>query len=147
MMQNPGLVAPLTGMVTAAAAITAARPTLAGDGVDITTWLVAGKFKPSRATFFLIPDGADRTIGAPTGGTAGFVEVWAYRPDRTGTKKWLLCATLPNYGGASIPLINASGGYIAGPISIPAGTERLHVAGTPSAGAPTYHVEPIEEFV
>jgi hypothetical protein len=146
-MHTPAVAAPLSQLVTAQTAITAARPTIAGDGVDINTWILAGKFRPTKATLHLQPDGADRTISNPTGGTAGIIELWGYKPDRTGgAKKWYLMGTIPTYSGATLPLITASGGY-ATMIEIPPGVERVHVAGTPSGGAPTFYVEPLEQFV
>lgn len=145
-MKTPSFAAPLTSLATAAAAITAARPTLAAHGVDCTGWIVGGKFRPTYATVHLLAEGAGQTVAAPTGGTANFIELWGYKPDNTGAKKWLLIAQLPIYnGGASITL--ASGGGYATIVEIPPGCERLQVAGTPSAGTPTFYVEPIEHFV
>ena len=132
---------------TASTAIVATRPVLATDGVDCSAMSSAGIY-PTRTLVFVQGDGATaaQTLAAPTGGTSG-PEVWMYRADRAGVSQWWLVgflnlkSTIPIPGGAAAP---GKGGYCEALAVFPQMGTRLAIAGTLSAGAATYFVEPLE---
>lgn len=135
------LTAPLPELVTESAIFAAARPTVVAEGVNLLPWAISGKFQPRRAAIYLQADGTTRTISDATAGSNG-VEIWIWRADRGGTKRWWLVDHLIN-GGADVVLVTP-GGVIVN-VDLPAGAERLYLAGAPSAGSPTYYAEPEEE--
>lgn len=142
-MDRVNLAAALTPLETLSA-IVGARPATANDGVAVTSWLKAfgnGGMLPVNATWFITSDGADCTIDSPAGG-AGGAELWAYKANKAGVKKWRIFGYL--MGGDQIPIVDAAGGAM-GPLVLVVGIERIAIAGTPSGGrSPTYHFEPVE---
>lgn len=117
-----------------AAAVTAARPSLADAGADVSAWRMGHGF--GRVLIEL--DGSEAaTLADPTGGTLG-VEVWANFG--TGTE-WRLVAILN--AGSDIPIVGAGQGW-AVVLDLGVDATRLHVAGTASAGTVTATYTPIE---
>jgi hypothetical protein len=136
------LIAPLPELVTAAAVISATRPTTIAHGVSIASWIQGGRFAFPNCTAFIQGDGANRTITSPTGGAAG-VEVWTWKNDAVGVGRWWLVGYLD--GGATVVVIDP-GGWAQLLEGVAIGT-RLCISGTPSGGAPTYFFEPIEHAI
>lgn len=117
-------------------AVTATRPTVAGDGVDITGWRANGIFAPPLAALFI--DGTiAQTVDAPTGGANG-AELWGYR-----LSQWWRLGYLND--GAAIEIAGGVQGY-AQEINILGIFERLAVAGTPSAGTTLAKMAPIDHW-
>lgn len=117
-------------------AVTAARPSAAGDGVAVTSWRTNGEFAPRLAAVFL--DGSTaQTLASPTGGSEG-PELWGYR-----LSQWWRIGVLNN--GADIPIVGASQGF-ALRVDVVGVFERLHVAATPSAGTCQASLAPIQEW-
>lgn len=117
-------------------AVTAARPSAPGDGVAITSWRTNGEFSTRLAAVFL--DGSTaQTLASPTGGADG-PELWGYR-----LSQWWRIGVLHN--GADIPIVGASQGFTIR-VDIVGVFERLHIAGTPSAGTCQASLAPIQEW-
>ena len=118
--------------------VTAARPSAASDGVDVTSWRWSnlGAFAPRRAVLFL--DGSQaQTLASPTGGSEG-PEVWGQV-----LGQWWRAGVVNN--GASVEIAGASQGA-ALEIVVMGVFERLAIAGTPSAGTCVAKLAPIEEM-
>lgn len=131
----------LTQLETAAVAI-GARPSAAGDGVDITTWKVNGQFGHVNCTAYIKSDGAGAcTVTSPSGGSHG-VEVWIGKTNNAGVFHWWLVGYLN--GGVDVDVPNNVGSAFS--LELAAIGSRLALAGVPSAHAPTYYFEPIETW-
>lgn len=117
-------------------AVAAARPSLAGDGVDITSWRTNGEFSSRMAALFL--DGsAAQTLTSPTGGTKG-VELWGYR-----LSQWWLIGIINN--GEDVVIVGTGQGF-ACEIDVVGIFEKLAIAGTPSTGSCQASLAPIQEW-
>lgn len=117
-------------------AVTAARPDDPADGVSILPWRINNKFSSPRAALFL--DGsATATLESPTGGSLG-VELWGFV-----LSKWWLIGYLNR--GEDIPITDGDRGF-AQQFDVGGVFERLAIAGTPSAGAVTAFLCPIESW-
>lgn len=117
-----------------ASAIMAARPTLAADGVDITTWPVK---RPAAFTVFLSNDAA-ATVTGP-GGVGTGPECFGYRAD---LGKWFMFGYLNRNQAITIPA--AADGY-AEIVQYAGLFDRLAIVCTASAGvALAAIVEPVE---
>ena len=119
-------------MVTATIA---ARPALATDGVDITTWRTSSTFTGAMAAVF-IAGSTTATVTSPSGGSSG-VELWGYR-----MTKWWLIAELRD--GRDISVTSTTGYSQA--VNVIGVYDRLAVAGTVSAGTATAQLAPIEAW-
>lgn len=119
-------------------AVSATRPSTGAHGVAVDGWRSAGSFSSPRATAFLTGDQA-MTIGSPTGGANG-VELWGYN---AGIGKWFLIGYLNN--GSVIPIVGAAQGF-AQEVDVIGVFDRIAVAGTPSVGAATAQLAPIESW-
>lgn len=117
-------------------AVSATRPSAAGDGEDITTWRMPEGFAPALAALLL--DGSEAlTLESPTGGAEG-PELWGYR-----LEKWWRLGVLNN--GADIAIAGAGQGF-ATEIAVIGAFERLAVVGTPTAGSATAYLIPLQEW-
>ena len=135
MSQQRALVALLEDKLVSVA-VAAARPAVAGDGVDITSWRTSGQFSGPLAAIFL--DGSQaQTINSPTGGASG-VELWGYR-----LSQWWLIGYLN--AGTAIPVVGVDQGFAA-EVNVIGIFDRLAVAGTPSAGTTTAKLVPMEQW-
>lgn len=114
--------------------ITAARPALATDGVDVTSWRTNLFFSAQMAEVLIDGDGA-MTITVPTGG-AGGVELWGYR-----LSQWWRIGFLND--GADIVIVGDLQGYAA-QVDLIGTFDRIAIAGTPSAGTAIAKLIPIE---
>jgi hypothetical protein len=117
-------------------AVTAARPAIGSDGVDVTSWRINGSFSTPLAALFVDGDRA-MTITSPTGGTAG-VELWGYR-----LAQWWLIGILNK--GDDIVIAGAAQGY-ACECDVVGIFESLAIAGTVSAGAAVGKLAPIQTW-
>jgi len=113
-------------------AVTAARPSAPGDGVDVTSWRTNGFSGASAAV--MLKGSAAATVTSPTDGAQG-VELWGYV-----LGKWRLIVELRD--GRDIT-VDADRGY-AQEANVIGVFERLAIAGTVSAGAVTGQIAPIE---
>jgi hypothetical protein len=121
------------GMATGATDI-GARPAVAADGVDITSWRPDSKRSPRLVQAF-IAGSAAASITEPASGTIG-VELWGYA-----LSQWWLLGALND--GAAIPIVSATQGF-AESLNEIGDFDRLAVAGTVSAGTATYVFAPLE---
>lgn len=134
----------LPEMETAGAPAIGARPATANDGVDITTWRSAG-FSPVTFLAHLVGAGADSLVTGPGGfnGASG-VEVWSLKRRKDGTTLlWELVGYLN--AGNGVVVLNGKAAMFT--VAAAAVGERLALAGSPSAGAPTYYFEPVEHMI
>lgn len=115
-------------------AISTTRPTLAGHGVDVTTWR-SNVFFSSQMAVLMIDGDAAMSITSPTGGASG-VELWGYR-----LSQWWRIGFLND--GQAVDIAGASQGYAA-QVDIIGIFDRLAICGTPSAGAAVANLIPIE---
>lgn len=115
--------------------VMAAAPTLAGDGVAITSWRISGEFSGPYA-WVSIYGSAPATITAPAAGGDG-VEIYGYR-----LGMWWLIAELRDGRDTTI---STTKGY-AQAVNIIGIFERLAVVGTVSAGTATVKLAPIEAW-
>lgn len=122
-----------TGRATAPLAI-GARPALAGDGVDVTSWRPDGKRSPRDLQLFIAGTVA-ASITAPGGGTVG-VELWGYKLGAW----WFNCSI---NGANAVPIAGAGQGY-AQPVYELGDFDRLAIAGTVSAGSASVVFAPLE---
>lgn len=117
-------------------AVSANRPTNAGDGVSILDWRTNGEFSSPIAALFL--DGTvAQTISSPTGGNDG-VELWGYR-----LSQWWLIGVLND--GADIVIVGSGQGR-ALEVDIIGIFEDLAIAGTCSAGSNMAGLAPIQTW-
>ena len=86
--------------------ISAARPSLATDGVDITSWRDNGTFAPPLAAMMISGDEA-MTLTSPAGGTRG-VELYGYSV-LNGSGHWWLIGYVND--GQDIVIASATLGY------------------------------------
>lgn len=128
------LVALLKDRATSAVAI-GARPSVAGDGVDITAWR-SGAFTCAQATV-LVDGSAAAALTAPGAGTEG-VELWGYV-----LSQWWLIGSL--HDGNQINIAGDSQGF-AQVLNDLGAFERLAVAATVSAGSATAKFVPMESW-
>jgi hypothetical protein len=119
-------------------AVSATRPTTAGDGVAVTSWQwpALGNAAPSGAVLFLDASEA-LTLASPTGGSDG-PEVWGYR-----LSTWWRLGYLNN--SIDIVIVGPAQGFAA-ELNIIGVFDRLAIAGTPSAGTVTASIAPINEW-
>lgn len=117
-------------------AISANRPSLATDGVDISSWRIHGQFSVPLAAVFIDGDQA-LDLSSPTGGTEG-VELWGYR-----LSQWWRIGVLHN--GSVIALAGNLQGFVQ-QIQIIGIFDRLAIAATPSVGAVVAKFGPIDQW-
>lgn len=115
------------------ATISATRPSGATDGVDTTGWY-SGGMAPGRV-YVAIDGSVAATLSDPTGGTAG-VEIWGYE-----SAQWFIVGILND--GADVPIVGGSQGS-AFVVDLGRAYDRLAIAGTPSAGAITSRIVPLD---
>lgn len=113
-----------------------ARPTLASDGVDILHWRTNGEFSTPLAAL-LIDGSLAMTIGSPAGGADG-VELWGYR-----LAQWWRIGVVND--GQDVPIVGPGQGF-GQAINVVGVFERLAISGTPSAGAATAILIPIQTW-
>ena len=119
------------------ATVTAARPSGAGDGVDITSWRWSGIGIGAPAWAALFLDGSEaQTLASPTGGDEG-PELWGYA-----MSQWWRIGVINN--GADVAIAGATQGA-ASRISVIGIFDRLALAATPSVGTCTVKLVPIQE--
>jgi hypothetical protein len=139
-----GTVRAIADLETSHVSISSSRPSGNSDGVDISSWHAytsnggTGPTGLSACMVVLAGDGTDRTISSPTGGTAG-VEIHAQILLADNTKKWCLVGTLDNGSNVAVP----GSGAAMRELALIGYAQRLAVAGTPSAGTPTYFFQPL----
>ncbi len=126
------LVAPLFELITAGTVV-GARPTVAGDGVDITPWRKSA-YTPELALVQLTGTLAASLL-APATGNDG-VELWGYV-----NGIWCFMGALK--GGAAIAIVGATQGHAEEVQHVGIAT-RLAIAATVSAGVVTATFTPIE---
>lgn len=129
------LVGLLTDKVTNAIAI-GARPALAGDGVDISSWKSGGTFLNPLMQVFIDGTGALDLTG-PAASTEG-VELWGYK-----LGAWYMFAHLN--GGAQIHVAGVGQGY-SEVVADLGDFDRLAVAATVSANAATVKFGAMESW-
>lgn len=117
-------------------AISATRPSLANDGVDVLSWRTNGEFSGPLAAVMLGGDQA-MTIGPPTGGALG-PELWGYR-----LSQWWVIGYVND--GNDVTIAGAAQGF-AQAMNIIGIFERLCIAGTPSVGAAVAKLAPIDSW-
>ena len=112
-----------------------ARPSGAGDGVDISSWSSGTDVTGPERVCLLLDGSQAATVDGPSGATTG-AEVWGY----LGTI-WYLLGYL--HDGADIPITGNAQGFALelGGVGI---FDRLAVAGDVSAGTVTYSFAPME---
>ncbi len=116
--------------------ISAARPSVAADGVDVTNWRTNNAFSSPFVALFI--DGTvAASVASPTGGADG-VELWGYQ-----LSQWWRLGVINK--GAPIVLAGNLQGY-ATKINVVGIFERLALAGTPSAGVVSAKFAPIDEW-
>lgn len=101
-----------------------ARPTIATDGVDVSSWLENGIFCGAMAAVF-VGGTADGVLTSPAGGAEG-VELWGYR-----LSKWWLIASLRD--GRDITVYADGHGYSQA-LNVIGVYQRLAVAGSGVGG-------------
>ncbi len=138
---------PLVAYETLAAAVLSARPTVAGDGVDITGWRspVGGAYSFVNCTGYIQKVGADVTVTKLAASNAQGVEVWGMKAKKSGTSYWWLEGVLN--GGSDI-IVAGAGGF-SFPLVLSTIFDRLAIVGTSSDGAhiPNFFFEPIEHIM
>jgi hypothetical protein len=126
------LIAPLWELLTLGAVV-GARPSAAGDGVDIAAWRKSA-YTPELAVVLL--DGTLAAgLTAPGGGADG-VELWGYV-----NSLWKFMGSLKS--GGQINIIGATQGYAEEVQHVGIAT-RLAIAATVSAGVVTATFAPLE---
>ncbi|MDQ3295062.1 MAG: hypothetical protein M3619_00570 [Myxococcota bacterium] len=116
--------------------VSADRPSLPVDGVDVTNWRTNNAFSSPYVAMFL--DGTvAASVNSPTGGVDG-VELWGYR-----LSQWWRIGVINK--GAPIVLAGNLQGY-ATKINVVGIFERLALAGTSSAGVVAVKFAPIDEW-
>ncbi len=126
--------AQLLSSLATANGVIGARPALAGDGVDITSWTQGG-YMPRVALVRLDGDHVGgTTIAAPAGGTG--VEFWGYL-----LGEWRFAGNL--YGSAVVPIAGPTQGFVE-QVEDLAPFTRLAIAGAMGAGGGTYSFVPME---
>lgn len=114
-----------------------ARPTLAGDGIDVTSWRTGAAFSSPRAVAQI--DGTvAATLSSPAGGAKG-PEVWGYVD-----AQWWLIGYLNN--GQDVPIVGNLQGF-AQELDVIGIFDRIAIAATVSAGAATAKLYPIDVWV
>src|ERR1051326_7244058 len=116
--------------------VTATRPSLATDGVDVTGWRDNGAFSPPLAGMFISGTVA-LTLNSPAGGTRG-AELYGWR-----LSKWWLIGYLND--GNAIDVVSADVGY-AQEVDILGIFTRLAVVGSVTAGVATAEFAPIDHW-
>jgi len=122
-----------------------ARPTGAGDGIDLTQWAIQLGLGPYSTWWIeatLVCTVATSTIAAIAGAPAGSgVELWTYDEDGDGTLRWNLCGYVN--GGATIQVVQNMGYKL--PLEWVAKARRFALAGTVGGGGTIkYSAIPVE---
>jgi hypothetical protein len=112
------------------------RPTLVGDGVDISSWRTNAVYSGPIAAVFLDGDQA-LTLAAPTGGDSG-PELWGY-----GLGQWWRIGYVND--GADVSIAGVSQGFVQA-VNVIGIFDRLCLCGTPSVGAVVAKFAPIDDW-
>lgn len=115
-----------------------ARPALATDGIDVTSWRTNQQFSAGMAAVFLSAGVAAALTSIS--GSAG-VELWGYVA--APFSQWFLAGYL--HDGVEIDLLGASQGFMQ-QLEILGSFSRLAVAAAVSAGAPVATFVPVEAY-
>lgn len=118
--------------------VSATRPSISTDGVDITNWRTTSPYAPPLAALMLVGTAA-ANVSSPTGGSNG-AEVWGYV---TAQSEWFLIGYLNSQ--TAVPIVGSAQGY-AQEIDVIGIFDRLAVAGTVSAGTVTAKLAPIDTY-
>lgn len=115
---------------TAATAMTATKPSAAGDGVDVSQWK-SGPHAPQAVVVLIDGDATMTVTGA---------ELWGYVAT-SGATKWRVLGKLNN--GETITISGANQGH-AEEVGHVAMASRLAVVGTEVGGNATYMFAPLD---